>query len=206
MGNGALKFFLYLKQEGNNAFIRKALETLISPVLKYKKVFIYMKVDNRAAGVKANTVAIFKEASSEDSLILEKVMYQGRDSIHEKFLKGDRCFIAEAGGEIAHYTWVSLSEEYLPSIERTMKLGKNEAYIYNVRTLPKFRNQGMFSFVLNNSCEKLNKAGYVKIWVSILSDNILSQKGFEKAGFKKFQEIGYLRIFGFRKYRFKDFK
>jgi GNAT superfamily N-acetyltransferase len=198
------KPLLYLKQEGHGSFFNKAIEKISSPLFKYKKTFIYVKTDNHLDEYIPEITPKFTELLINNIDALENIMYQGKAQIHKNFLKGDRCFVAYLNGEIIHYTWVSFKEGHIASIEKDIKLKESEAYIYNVRTLPDFRNKGIFLFVLGNVCKQLSKDGYKKLYTSILENNISSQKAFEKIGFKKSKEVRYFKIFGHKRYHYKE--
>ena len=202
------KLYRYFREEGSGGFLTRALNDILSPIYKSKKVIFY-KNENTANEIGKNSNGRREQikvrmALPEDIDELEQIMYQDRFEIKKRFKRGNRCFVACIGTRIVHYTWVSFYKEYLPSINKWIELAEDEAYVYNVRTLSDFRGQGIFPFVLASICGQLRKDGYKRILASIQSDNIPSQKAFEKAGFKKTQEISFLRILGLKKYRYND--
>jgi len=194
------KLYRYFREEGGESFLTRAASDILSPIYKNEGI----------SNEKGKFENVIKEqinvrmALSEDIDELEKIMYQGRSEIEKRFKRGNRCFIACIGTKIVHYTWVSFNKEYLTSINKWIELAEDEAYIYNVRTLSDFRGQGIFQFVLISLCNQLRMDGYKKILSSVLSDNLPSQKAFEKSGFVKSKEISYLRVFGYKRYDFKE--
>ncbi len=196
------KSLYYLECEGWKAFVDKAIDKILTPLFVQNRILIYKFTGDKPVPVAVHARAIFKELFISELPRLEKVMYQDRKAIERRFKKGDRCFAAEIDGRVAHYTWVSFGEEYLPSIEKRIKVRENEAYIYNVYTVPSFRREGLFSYVLGQILRRLHDSSYKRLWVSVLSNNISSQTAFEKLGFKKDKEIGYLRFLAFKKYRY----
>jgi len=205
LGNVAMttvsKSLSYLEREGWRAFIDKAADKMLAPLFVHNRILIYNFTADKPVSVASHPRAIFNELSINDLPRLEKVMYQSRKAIEKRFKKGDRCFVAEIDSRIAHYTWLCFGEEYLPSIEKRVRVKENEAYIYNVYTVPSFRREGLFSFVLGQVLKQLQDSGYKKLWVSVLSNNLSSQNAFEKMGFEKETEIEYLRFLIFKKYR-----
>lgn len=202
------KLYRYFREEGAGNFLTRALHDILSPIYKSKKVIIY-KNENTLNETGKNSNGIKEQINIRLALPgdldeLEKIMYQGRSEIEERFKRGNRCFIACIETKIIHYTWVSFHKEYLTSINKCIELADDEAYVYNVRTLSNFRGQGIFSLVLEQLYRQLKTDGYNKILASVQSDNLPSQKAFEKAGFKKSKEISYLKIFWHRRYDYKE--
>ena len=203
------KLYKYFREEGIESFLTRAASDVLSPVYKSKKVIFY-KNEGAFSERGKNTNGIGEKinvrmATPKDIDELDQIMYQGCSEIEKRFERGNRCFVAQIGAKVVHYTWVSFHKEYLPSINKWIELADDEAYIYNVRTLSDFRGQGIFPFVLDRLCEQLKTDGYKKILASVQSDNVPSQKAFEKAGFKKSKEISYFKVFWHKRYDYEDF-
>jgi GNAT superfamily N-acetyltransferase len=119
-----------------------------------------------------------------------------------RFAQGEVVWIAAHQSHIAAYCWVALSETEVGEIDKVIKVKNEELYIYDALTLPDYRGNNLYPYILTYICQYGKEKGYTRALIFVTRENIPSQLGIEKAGFKRFQVIKYIRIFGISFYRY----
>lgn len=114
----------------------------------------------------------------------------------DRFRRGEKCCAAYAGGEIVAYCWMAFGAVMVGEIQRLIKVGNDEVYLYDAYTAPKCRGYGLFSAILAETLQYLKYHGYRRALIFVLSDNTPSRKAISKAGFKQFSSVIYMRLFG----------
>lgn len=110
------------------------------------------------------------------------------------------CYGAWLSGRLVHYSWVQISgSHWIRKAGRHVDIRPGEFWIYECRTLPSARGLGIYPYVLTViSRDHLRSGGGGFIYTS--QDNVTSQRGILKAGFKLKEILRGLRI-GNRYYR-----
>jgi hypothetical protein len=114
--------------------------------------------------------------------------------------RGDCCYGAWVGSELAHYSWVQTSGRHpimTAGVEPTIRIG--ELWIYNCRTADAHRGKRLYPCTLQRIVRDYFATGAVEAWIYTSADNVPSQRGVVRAGFVKHQTLRALR-FG-RRYR-----
>lgn len=146
--------------------------------------------------IEPRTAARFEECAPDDAELVARAM--GRDDVQalRRRLDGDRrCFAAWVGEEIASYCWLSLAEEEVGEMERTIRLPAGEGYIWNCATLPRFRRQRLYTALLNFMIRLLAAEEFRRIWVGANRENDPSLRAFDTAGFRPAAAMTYVRLF-----------
>ena len=133
---------------------------------------------------------LFREIVAKDFYNNSVFYKKNRKDRYLKHLKqGHRCFGFETtDGDIAAYFWLTLGQATNPPPNPAFKhcswlLNKNEAYIWDCRTIEDYRRQGLYKAGLqriSQFCRKLNKE---KIMISCEIPNHASNEGIVSAGF-----------------------
>ena len=103
--------------------------------------------------------------------------------IQRRLEAGSRCYAARVNGNIASYGWVSFKEEYVGELKLRLRLLLGEAYIWDCFTLPAYRQQGLYSALLAYNLSALEADSVCRVWIGADAENIVSQRGIERAGF-----------------------
>ena len=125
----------------------------------------------------------------------------GPESIPEvirRFQSGIQCYGAWVGSELAAYGWVSFREEYVGEFRVWVRLVPGEAYIWDCFTLPAYRRQGLYSALLAYMLGQLEKDNECRIWIGADRDNLPSQRGIARAGFRAVADIAVARALAVR--------
>ena len=102
---------------------------------------------------------------------------------------GRRCYAARVDGALASYGWVSFDEEFVGELNLQLKFLPGEAYIWDCATKPAFRQNHLYSSLLVHIAEELQAENFCRIWIGADRDNIASQRGISRAGFRSIADL-----------------
>lgn len=172
---------------------------LSQPLWAYERGVLWaMDLDGEPpAAARPRAPAIFAEAAPETSGALATAMgLTDPSEIQRRFAAGSRCFVARIGDAFAAYGWVSQGEERIGELERSLRMRRGEAYIWDCVTLEPFRRQGIYSALLVYMVATLRREGLHRLWIGASQQNRPSLKGFANAGFQPVVTILYVRLLG----------
>lgn len=118
------------------------------------------------------------------------------DAVRKRLSTGRRCFAAWVGDEVAAYGWLSHSRECIGELERELNMQPDEVYIWDCATLPKYRQQRLYSALLDCMAHKMREEGVRRVWVGTALANRPSMQGFANAGFREVVRLTYVRLLG----------
>jgi ribosomal protein S18 acetylase RimI-like enzyme len=118
--------------------------------------------------------------------------------ITKRLESGRQCYAASVDGQVVAYGWVSLREEGIGELNLRIKLLPGEAYIWDCATLPAFREQGLYSALLIYILGELRLQGLCRAWIGADYDNVASQKGMRRAGFRHVADLAIERVLAMR--------
>lgn len=126
----------------------------------------------------------------------EKAIYYP-EAILERFKNREKCYGVFYGDLVAHIAWVTRGYLHC-SLRFPNILYKDSAGIYDCITIPSFRRQGIYQYMLGYLLATyLVDSKYVYIAVHPL--NKPSIRGIKRVGFSKLQRIVFTRVLFFRK-------
>jgi hypothetical protein len=110
----------------------------------------------------------FREATIEDVRL-----FQDQELFLKRITSGNRCFmgIEEATGKLTNYRWIKTSSPYIPELRRDLILQPDEAYAFDLNTLPEFRKRGIDGYTRHYTYSYLRDIGYTKVYAYIHGDN-----------------------------------
>jgi len=140
--------------------------------------------------VKPDVVADFRRAGPDDLPALAAA-YEGNTTaaLSQRFERGLSCYLAWVEGVLAAYGWVSFEEECVGELNLRIRLVPGEAYIWDCVTLPAFRRNHLYSALLTYIVKDLRKADLRRVWIGADLDNLSSQRGIARAGFKSVADL-----------------
>jgi RimJ/RimL family protein N-acetyltransferase len=95
------------------------------------------------------------------------------------------AYVVWRRSRVAHLTALVTAEQDRHLPVRIVKLDSREAEITHCVTLPEFRGQGMYPFAIRTLCRIACERGIQRVFMITGFDNEASQRGIEKAGFKR---------------------
>jgi GNAT superfamily N-acetyltransferase len=138
----------------------------------------------------------FSEVVAADIHDLAVAMNLPTSELIQQRLQGNRrCFSLRVAGQIATYGWVTHGVEWVGELERPFHFHKDEAYVWDCRTLPAWRGQRFYSALLSHIIYRLHQEGVPRLWIGASRQNQPSIRGFANAGFKPVVDLTYRRIF-----------
>lgn len=140
--------------------------------------------------VKPRRAAAFGRLQPQNGPALEAALDGGASAdIGRRFASGRRCYAAWVGEQIAAYGWVSFNEEYVGELNMRLRLLPGEAYIWDCVTLPAFRRNYFYSALLLYIAGELRAEGLCRAWIGADQENLASQKGMARAGFRHVADL-----------------
>jgi ribosomal protein S18 acetylase RimI-like enzyme len=133
--------------------------------------------------------------------IPELAVAMGADTsaeIKKRFEAGRRCYVAMVESKIAAYGWVSFDEEFIGELNLLLKLFPGEAYIWNCATLPAFQGVHLYSALLTYILEDLSREKFHRVWIGADLENVASQRGIARAGFRYIADLVVARVLALR--------
>jgi RimJ/RimL family protein N-acetyltransferase len=109
--------------------------------------------------------------------------------------RGDQCFGAWIGNELAHYSWVQHAGEH--SIDQAglvVPIAPDSFWIYNCRTAETHRGRGIYPRMLSHVLGQCFRSGLSCAWIYTSTDNHPSQRGIARAGFECVGKLRALRF------------
>ena len=122
-----------------------------------------------------------------------------KNLIKFKYFIDKGCIIYLAihnNNDIVGYYIISRLCEYKPYLYLNNPLfeGDNKYYIFFCHTFYEFENNGIYSYILTQICNDVIRDTDTEVFISSDAENIASQKGIEKAGFKRVGILNHCEI------------
>ena len=149
-----------------------------------------LNLDEPAPVITPLVPATFRQVGRESALALGTAL--GGDTTGEvlrRFETGRRCYTAWVEGALAAYGWVSINEEFVGELNLRLWLLPGEAYIWDCATVPAFRRQSLYSALLAYILGELRGEKLCRAWIGADMDNIPSQRGIARAGFRRVADL-----------------
>jgi RimJ/RimL family protein N-acetyltransferase len=113
----------------------------------------------------------------------------------QRLRRGDRCYVASIDGRLAHYSWVQRTGSH-PITEAGVStpVGNGAFWIYHCVTADWARGRRIYPATLERIVSDGFAEGDSTAWIYTSTQNIPSQKGIERAGFRKVATLKALRV------------
>jgi GNAT superfamily N-acetyltransferase len=114
----------------------------------------------------------------------------GRDLYIERLRRGELCYIASVGGEVAHINWTCLAwGDALPG--HPIRLRPGEVYTTDAFTPPRFRGKGIHAFVLGTMLDEARQRGARQAWTLGQLDRPAALTGLRALGWQECGRVIY---------------
>jgi GNAT superfamily N-acetyltransferase len=157
---------------GPKTLVTRTLRKLVRPACKVGTL-VFTECDLRSPMQERQVIPgiCFREAALDDA-----GLFDDQALFLKRMKSGSRCFmgIEEATGKLANYRWVDTSSPYIPELKRHLILKPDEAYAYDLKTLPEFRKRGIDGYTRYYTYSYLRDIGYTKVYAYIHGDNMPS--------------------------------
>jgi ribosomal protein S18 acetylase RimI-like enzyme len=143
--------------------------------------------------------ATFRRAGPDSvSALVEAMGNHASGEIRKRFETGRRCYAAWIADKLAVYGWVSFNEEHIGELNLRLTLLPGEAYIWDCATLPAYRQNYLYSALLVHILGELRANGLCRVWIGADLDNVASQRGIARAGFRAVADLLIARVLTLR--------
>lgn len=127
--------------------------------------------------------------------LLEALGPSDRAGWEARLERGDRCYGAWVGRDLAHYSWVqSAGSHLIAGAGHTVQIAPGEIWIYDCRTADAHRGQRIYPRTLARIVADHFAAGAHTAWIYTRGDNTASQRGLLRAGFTASHSLRALRV------------
>ena len=114
--------------------------------------------------------------------------------------RGEKFWTAQQNGHIVSYCWATQEAVEIGEIHSLIRPRRDEIYLYDAFTFTEYRGRNLYPTLLQRILVHSREATLRRALIFVMSDNIASIRGVEKAGFKEFQRVTYGTMFGFGRY------
>jgi ribosomal protein S18 acetylase RimI-like enzyme len=120
-----------------------------------------------------------------------------------RFARGEQFWTAQHEDKILSYCWATQEPVEIGEIRRVMSPCGDEVYLYDAFTFAEYRGQNLYPALLQRILDSSRQHGLRRALIFVLSDNMASIRGVQKAGFREFQRVTYRNILGFARYTYR---
>ena len=187
---------MYIQKFGILKTFKMALLKIISPVFYYQKEILFEKnINEGIRKINPKIDVIIRKATVKDAYLFEKDFSKSYKEDFLKRIRRDECFIALKDNNIAHIIWITYRDFFYRDVQTTLRVNKNESYIFDASTPLKFRGRGIYPAVIQYILSHLKNKKIKKALISTASDNYPSLKGILKNKFRKINTAVYISVF-----------
>lgn len=129
--------------------------------------------------------------------IIDRHLFQGR------LARGEAFWTAQVDDRIVSYCWATSEAVEIGEIRCAIQPRADETYLYDAFTFEEHRGRNLYPAVLYRTLIQSREAGLRRALIFVMSDNIASIRGVEKAGFVEFQRVTYSTVLGFGRYTYQ---
>lgn len=182
-----------LRRDGLICFIRRVFFFSVRLFYDYQVYYIYQK----ALNVTSEGTAMPKIQNSSLNIIsnpdqVNELMDNGFDinldlgteEVKRRLNEGALLFCVFIGQELAHISWVALTNKAKMDFIPLYIDYQNEAYIENCVTTPRYRGMGLYPYTLCQILQFLETKNKTRVKIATQKANTRSIKGITKAGFE----------------------
>jgi len=162
------------------------LKGTATPACEARLAVEYRKLDAAAWAVQRHT-----------SHLLDRHLFPAR------FARGEHFWTAQQADKILSYCWATQEPVEIGEIRCVMHPRGDEVYLYDALTFAAYRGQNLYPALLQRMVEASRAQGWRRALIFVLSDNMASIRGVQKAGFREFQRVTYRNILGFARYAYR---
>jgi len=120
-----------------------------------------------------------------------------------RFARGEQFWTAQHEDKILSYCWATQEPVEIGEIRCVMSPGGDEVYLYDAFTFAEYRGQNLYPALLQRVLDSSRQHGLRRALIFVLSDNMASIRGVQKAGFRELQRVTYRNILGFARYTYR---
>jgi len=167
---------------------------------------VYIKDDENIPHISPKTQTKIKKVSSprefEKYAKIEERLTKNRIKFRYFLKHKSRMYLTLHKNKITGYYFMCKISDFKPYPYNKLSLfqGEKSHYIFFCHTFSEYRGKNIYPYVLTQICKDVEKNSGVA-FISTDVDNIPSQKGIEKAGFRRLCTLKYRNVGNICKYK-----
>jgi SAM-dependent methyltransferase len=107
---------------------------------------------------------------------------------------GQWCFVARHEGRIVHACWAATGRAWIDYLGCAITLAPDEVYQYDSFTAPDVRGRNLAAVRVIVAARYFRQANYRRLVAVVVPENTLAFRPLEKAGYRPFGVMGYVKI------------
>ena len=203
------KYAYYVKVNGLGACLKKILLLIAQVFIKHQEVVLFEKDLSHIPGSTYSEPTVSIEMGTPNHVHGLTRLLPGWSSriFQDRLSRGDIFFVARAGNQIVHQTWISFEDKWMPLLNKKIVLEEREAYLYQVYTASEYRGRHILTAVISKVLRHLKAQGYKRLFFLVDLKAHQSTRAYEIiSGTNKGTIISYWRILGYRNYRYQPYR
>lgn len=203
------KYAYYVKVNGFGACLKKILSLMAQVFIKHQEVVLFEKDLSHIPESNHSEPTVRIEMGRSNHIYGLTRLLPGWSSriFQDRLSRGDIFFVARAGNQIVHQTWISFEDKRVPLLNKKIVLKEREAYLYQGYTALEYRGRHIFTAVVGKVLRHLKAQGYKKIIFLVDLKAPESKRACQRViGLDAGTVISYWRILGFRNYRYQPYR
>lgn len=200
-----------IQTKGFLELIKRSFHFLVNTFFQYKIYYLYENnLDHDfeyLPRIENYTFRIISTVNDVDKIIIDgfniESCYADIDMIKERISKGAILFSCFINMEIAHTSWIALTDDAkkdIDSLNYSIDY-RNDVCAGDSRTNLKYQNLGIYNYVWSKAFLNLRERGIKKVRFAIEKNNIAPQKGQAKLGSLVYGQLKYLKLFKWKFYK-----
>lgn len=129
--------------------------------------------------------------------IADRYLFQAR------LERGEQFWTAQHHTKIVSYCWATHTAVEIGEIGRLIRPREGEIYLYDAFTFTAYRGRNLYPALLQCILDQSRQQGLRRALIFVMSDNVASIRGVQKAGFREFQRVIYRNFLGFVRYEYQ---
>jgi ribosomal protein S18 acetylase RimI-like enzyme len=129
--------------------------------------------------------------------LTDRYLFQGRLD------RGEQFWTAQQETRIVSYCWATYDAVEIGEIRCVVRPRPDEVYLYDAFTFAEYRGRNLYPALLHRILTQSRDAGTRRALIFVMSDNVASIRGVQKAGFVEFQRVTYASVLGFGRYTYQ---
>lgn len=117
--------------------------------------------------------------------------------------RGEQFWTAQQETRIVSYCWATCEAVDIGELRCVVRPRPDEVYLYDAFTFAQYRGQNLYPAILHRILMQSRDAGMRRALIFVMSDNVASIRGVQKAGFVEFQRVTYSSVLGFGRYTYQ---
>lgn len=121
--------------------------------------------------------------------------------IARRMARGARLFVAFHEDTPAGYLFAATEDCRVGEIDDWLRVEENEVYLYAAYTGPRFRGRRIYPHLVTRASDHFKGLSYEYAMIFSTGENVSSQKGIERSGFRLYEKVHYQNLLGWRSWR-----